>query len=64
MVAHKKLLLEKEKDSKYLSNIVGSIPILPTIRWAKFEVQGPTQRYEISQFHNYADDDAAEFKER
>ena len=43
---------------------VGSSPTLTTIRWAKFEVQGPTQRYEISQFHNYAADDAAEFKER
>ena len=30
MVAHKKLPLEKEKDRKYLSNIIGSIPILPT----------------------------------
>jgi hypothetical protein len=30
----------------------------------KFEVQEPSQRYETNQFHSYAADNAAEFKER
>ena len=47
-----------------LTVFIGSSPISPTIHWAKSKVQGPTQRCEISQFHSYADDDAAEFKER
>ena len=52
------------KTLLFHGRIVGSTPASVTIRWAKFEVQGPTQRYEISQFHNYAADDAAAFKER
>lgn len=52
------------KTLLFHGRIAGSTPASVTIRWAKFEVQGPTQRYEISQFHSYADDDAAEFKER
>ena len=52
------------KTSPFHGGIVGSTPASVTIRWAKSKVQGPTQRCEISQFHSYADDDAAEFKER
>ena len=52
------------KTLLFHGRIAGPTPASVTIRWAKFKVQESTQRYEISQFHSYADDDAAEFKER